>query len=66
MRQRKGPTVDVAPKFRQPTKKELEEPINTDATLEELTRMVLTPIRVVEEHSEKSNMKTLLKEKYKE
>ena len=43
MRQRKEAIVKVAPKRHQPTKKELEESINIDATPEELTRMVLRP-----------------------
>ena len=54
MRQRKERIVEVAPKRHQPTKKELKEPINIEATPEELAKIILAPAKVVEKPVRKS------------
>ena len=41
------PVVRVKPQGYQPSKAELEEPVQIDATPEELARAIMTPVRVV-------------------
>lgn len=43
------PVVRVKPRNYQPTRAELDEPIQIDATPEELALAVLRPVRVVED-----------------
>ena len=43
------PMVRVKPRSYQPTRGELEEPIKTDATPEELALAVLRPVRAIED-----------------
>lgn len=46
---RDRPTVRVKPRDYQPTGAEMDEPIQIDATPEELALAVLRPVRVVED-----------------
>lgn len=48
MRKRTERIVEVVPRRHQPTKQEIEEPNNIDATPKELVRAILVPAKVVE------------------